>query len=470
LQAVLVEAVALDPTLARKDSVCTEVDKLESERRLTMVKRALLCVCVGFAAGNRSNQALLFDALPQLEAQALPPDITKYGAEPCALSQGGREGGVVARWPATVHDLAQLGIITILRKNTRLCERTPKHLATLFAVLAEQSPDPSTSPALELLFILAKPEEAPVLDFQIHVCQLLLGTGLCGEGFLRFPAAVKRCVAAASAHAQRDSAAAVSIAFTNSNTQSPKIVSVLRAVAHSMSRTEDISRAGQTTLDEERDDMAVADVLDERSSSAVLSGQALSMKESRSLVTVDRTIAPIGDPERLLLLLSYLLDGGNERCAGMLKRSAGITIDAICTALIRAIAPSAEAPPLDAPPTSSSSASELPPSKSFLASRSPWRRQEGGKHSAAEKRASAVSRARWRSLRDFVALKHTLSPTQVLALLTEEGGVCGSLFALLVELVFVLPLNSHQVFRFICSFPTFEPPSPFSRGLSQSFV
>ena len=66
-----------------------------------------------------------------------------------------------------------------------LCERAPKErLVHIFAKLAEGCEDPSCSPALELLFVLALPEHAPLYDVQLLVCDHLLGK-LKDEGHAR---------------------------------------------------------------------------------------------------------------------------------------------------------------------------------------------------------------------------------------------------------------------------------------------
>jgi len=76
LQAILNECIeAVDPEIAWKGSICTEREKAESERRLTLAKRALLCLCTAFVQGNQENQGLLFGSLEALEGIATPPAL-----------------------------------------------------------------------------------------------------------------------------------------------------------------------------------------------------------------------------------------------------------------------------------------------------------------------------------------------------------------------------------------------------------
>jgi hypothetical protein len=61
LEGVLREAIHMDPDIAFKGSKCTVGLKVESQRRLTVVKRALLALCKGFVAENPENQDLIFE-------------------------------------------------------------------------------------------------------------------------------------------------------------------------------------------------------------------------------------------------------------------------------------------------------------------------------------------------------------------------------------------------------------------------
>jgi len=61
LEGVLKEAIHMDPGIAFKGSKCTVGMKVESQRRLTLVARALLALCKGFVAENPENQDLIFE-------------------------------------------------------------------------------------------------------------------------------------------------------------------------------------------------------------------------------------------------------------------------------------------------------------------------------------------------------------------------------------------------------------------------
>lgn len=61
-------------------------------------------------------------------------------------------------WPFTIDELAQNLIISVLRGNAKLCKKSGASLVALFVNVVNLSIDVSVSPALELLFILAKPE------------------------------------------------------------------------------------------------------------------------------------------------------------------------------------------------------------------------------------------------------------------------------------------------------------------------
>jgi hypothetical protein len=60
LQTVLSEAIHMDPDIAFKGSKCTVGLKLESQRRLTLVHRALLALYKAFVTANPENQELMF--------------------------------------------------------------------------------------------------------------------------------------------------------------------------------------------------------------------------------------------------------------------------------------------------------------------------------------------------------------------------------------------------------------------------
>lgn len=77
LQAALAEALSIDPDIAFKGSRCTPGLKIESQRRLTMVFRALLALCKAFVSGEPANQALMFKHMDLIVALATPPELVK---------------------------------------------------------------------------------------------------------------------------------------------------------------------------------------------------------------------------------------------------------------------------------------------------------------------------------------------------------------------------------------------------------
>jgi hypothetical protein len=191
LHHALADAVTMDEAIAWKGSICADWEKVESERRLTLVKRALLGVATGFCAGNPSNQELMFPFLSTLEqlstpaalrpkdqqrslderavrsanaavsASARPPRGTPGQLPPLSTKgsnsghQSSSSGTANAHvktaevvWPQSLEELAQNLLQVALRGHASLGERAPPTLMVLFAHIADRATDPSTSPAL----------------------------------------------------------------------------------------------------------------------------------------------------------------------------------------------------------------------------------------------------------------------------------------------------------------------------------
>jgi hypothetical protein len=91
--------------------------------------------------------------------------------------------------------LTQTFILEVLRGNGDLCANVSPTLVRLFAHLADSHEDVSISPALDLFFILCKPELAPVREVQNLVCSNLTAYDH-GLGLKKFNQAFRRCLAA----------------------------------------------------------------------------------------------------------------------------------------------------------------------------------------------------------------------------------------------------------------------------------
>ena len=357
---VLIDAVRLDHQIAWKGSICSDQEKVESERRLTLVKRAILCVCTAFVYNNKTNQELLFVGMSTLEEMATPSALQATNDEDGnanGLDTRTQEERMAAeaslnpqgKWPHAACDFSQYLIESILRSNTGLCERVKPSLLALFCQVANLSPDVSMSPALDLIFILAKPENTPDREHQILACKLLVSLQTSDHGLERLFQALTSC-----------------FVYTTSQ--------LMRPVATSST--------------------------------------------------------DIKNPSRIIRLVKVVLEGGNEEAATILQQTAGITIDATCSALV-AQCEEAEA-----------TASKA---KRYFAN-SPLR--------------SALMLedvdASWQN-------DSSLSPEVVLEFVTLDGSTGAELLSLLVEQFFVLPLNTDQImspalWAFIerCAVPFFE--------------
>ena len=191
LGALLREAILLGPNqVAGKGAMCTDRERLESERRLNLAKRALLCCCWAFVEDSAQNQKLLFESLGDLEKLVTPPwlesslqsanhhdeqareavkaakshravsPFKKYTASRKSASRrvSCETSAIKKTYDAEISDLALNLILAVFRGNQNLCERVPGKMVSLFAMIANNALDVSTSPALELMFIICQPE------------------------------------------------------------------------------------------------------------------------------------------------------------------------------------------------------------------------------------------------------------------------------------------------------------------------
>jgi hypothetical protein len=382
LQEVLLESVMMDPEIAWKGSICTDREKAESERRLTMVKRALLVCCTMFASKNPRNQEIMFKRLAKLEVLATPYELMDEGETDgntgldsrsrisrveLAKAYGGGNDPGDGVWPTTVTQLAQNAIITVLRGNAPLCARVSPTLVSLFSHIVNLDTDVSAAPVLDMLFILCKPEAAPSAEIQALVCSNLTAYQ-SGHGLHNIFKSLGTCLetCAQKATAMPD--------FT-------------------------IYKEGGT---------------DDCESPVTF------LVTAKGLVSESAGKKKMDNPERLVRLLRVVCEGGNEAAAAQLKQSCGISIDAVCTAIVNHLECS---------------------------------------------RAQAVKDANMSALVARVddSSTYDLTPQAVLHLMSAKKGVGKSLLGLFVELVFLLPLNIEQImspplwqFLQLCAVPMME--------------
>ena len=212
LQVVLEAAFALDNFMAWKGSICTVREKAESERRLTLVKRALLQLAKAFVRGNRENQEAVFGSLEKLHALATPDELAGDGdpdpildarraaiaageatadsSGPASDRPGGKGSGkVVARlaqrasaldlagaWPMSCEALAQDVLMAVVESSEDLANRVPPTVIRFFAALTNMQPDVSAAPQLDFLFTMCFPDNRPHRPSQNLVASILLET------------------------------------------------------------------------------------------------------------------------------------------------------------------------------------------------------------------------------------------------------------------------------------------------------
>jgi hypothetical protein len=74
LQEVLLEAVSIDPYMAKQDTTSAESDIQESHRRITMMIRAALSLTSAFVFDNLRNQEVMFSKINCIKKFILPPE------------------------------------------------------------------------------------------------------------------------------------------------------------------------------------------------------------------------------------------------------------------------------------------------------------------------------------------------------------------------------------------------------------
>ena len=193
-KAILEAAAFVDTEIAFKGSRCTDEERWESRRRLTMAQQALLCCFEAFIDRNAANQALMFDLMPQLQRLATP--------QPPPVDPGNGELPVPNRDPRTLV-LAQAIVMGLLRGNEANCMQLsigqePHALFGLFAALTEAEAhgrgggDASNCAELDFFFTMCMPEARPVREFQNYTAAILLD-----EDHPAIVRAVRGCVKAA---------------------------------------------------------------------------------------------------------------------------------------------------------------------------------------------------------------------------------------------------------------------------------
>lgn len=348
----------LDPDVAFKGIDITEREKHESRYRISMAKRALIVCCTVFAASNDENQRLLFENIAQLEALATPAEAQRkaFPTEPEPEPEH-------RQWPFSICELSQNLIMSILKKNTILCERLPKSTIALFSNIANLCSDVSASPALDLFFILMKPEDVPIPESQHMVCTELLGSDTLGN----------------------------------------------------------IRKAVQLCLD---------------------------MK-----YITGRTNISLKKPAKIFSLLTAIIEGGNEAAAAKLRQVLGLTVEVACGALVaffdaRLKPPSRSGRPPSAGATSASRGFSMELHQ--LSSSSESQRFTHGSLSQAGLRdddppASGHGLRRPSHFGSQDKRENELDPADVLHSLECDSTVAPSLFRLIVEMFFLLPLTEEQL-------------------------
>jgi hypothetical protein len=166
LKAAALGPARIDPKISYKGSNCSADEKVESQRRLIMVHKALLRLAAAFASFNRANQAELAPALPFLE------DLTVPQLE---FANNDSQSGKKAINPtSSIADLARAVVLSILRCNETLVERIQPSLIDTFADLANSSVDVSTCPELDLFLVACRPEGRTLSRVQDLVVEAIL--------------------------------------------------------------------------------------------------------------------------------------------------------------------------------------------------------------------------------------------------------------------------------------------------------
>ena len=166
LKASALGSARIDPKISYKGSNCSADEKVESQRRLNMVHKALLRLTAAFVSFNRNNQAELAPALPFLEDLTVP----QLGY----VKKDSRSDDHSNDPSSSVADLARAVVLSILRCNETLAERIQPSLVETFADLANASADVSTCPELDLFLMACRPERRTLSRVQDLVVEAIL--------------------------------------------------------------------------------------------------------------------------------------------------------------------------------------------------------------------------------------------------------------------------------------------------------
>ena len=219
LPQLLDAALRFDPEIAFTGKAeCTMAQKVESQRRITLMLRAMLVLLKAFCVDNPVNQAIVYEFFPTLQRVATPPELRRGGAQAPSASEprpepkhyacytdgsGAALGGAAApaagaadrwaslgypmpplgSWPSTVQEMAQDAILAALRANEPLCLRlgentSQRHpLFDLFAHAANQrgAAFVADAPALDFFFIAMSPTARRTLqESQGHAVAVMM--------------------------------------------------------------------------------------------------------------------------------------------------------------------------------------------------------------------------------------------------------------------------------------------------------
>eukprot|EP00615_Pteridomonas_danica_P011679 CAMPEP_0114366206 /NCGR_PEP_ID=MMETSP0101-20121206/29066_1 /TAXON_ID=38822 ORGANISM="Pteridomonas danica, Strain PT" /NCGR_SAMPLE_ID=MMETSP0101 /ASSEMBLY_ACC=CAM_ASM_000211 /LENGTH=1232 /DNA_ID=CAMNT_0001515079 /DNA_START=605 /DNA_END=4300 /DNA_ORIENTATION=- len=389
-QEVLLEAILIDPLIARKDGTGTPEDMDESIRRLTMVMRAALSAASAFTYDNRKNQTYFFTKISYLEKLAIPDSLSVF-----KKSKSMVEGDYCfddRQWSLQLANNAQLLILSILHKNTELCDKVDDSLTTLFSSIADMSEDLSTAPTLDIIFILVKPGRAPNSEVQCKACKYFMGFSKTNG----LDSAVALCMKTAA----------------SANESSEQLPTSTLPPIHSVS--------------EEGTGAAFTKML---STSPIPS--LLNKQQRKSM----------GNPARLLRLLTALMEGGNERVANMLEQRANLTIDLTCGTLVTHI---------ENKILNTSLFSDLVPIGEMYRRTSDFENdddyeKDNFKNDNNNGTENAFIEQPNEEEEKFID-PSTDDRFPIIQILTQEFSVGAALFSLLVEQIFLLPLNQDQLY------------------------
>mmetsp|Transcript_44356 Transcript_44356/g.56809 ORF Transcript_44356/g.56809 Transcript_44356/m.56809 type:complete len:532 (+) Transcript_44356:1455-3050(+) len=380
-------------------------DMDESIRRLTMVMRAALSASSVFTYDNRKNQELVFNYLPSLQKLAIPVSLSTI-KKSNSINEGFGSLSVDDReWSAELALFAQLLILCILHKNTELCDKVDTSLTSLFSSIADMSEDLSTAPTLDIIFILVKPGRAPNSEVQLQACKYFLGfsrtSGLAESLAL--------CMKTAATDAHQSA-----VSFPMLSAQAP----------HSPNAR---MNSKQDDDDDDDDD------------------------DSTPKKSMSNVYQKMENPARLLRLMTALMEGGNERSANLLNQRADLTIDLTCSTLVSHVENRLKKIGKSNANLNTIGDSEEDGDDGFEASLPITEETKIDKGEAArgilgtdfleELRKSANKN----SVSDNSVDQIADTKFNILLTITEKDSVGAALFNLLVEQLFLLPLNKEQL-------------------------